>query len=426
MFISQVLLPHRGEVEIEDLRVFQGHLVLAERQLGHTTLTVYCLPKDNTPKALSHCRYNSTAAAVARLQAEHQQQQQEQQQEEEANQQQHDEALASIVQELSQKEGAAAAAALEVVNLVAAGGSSLSSSEASSSSGSSNESIFAKHSASASAEEVSEDGDGGPGQLVEYIQEVQGGAGDTRNILLIRGRSGTDPEAGAQEQDQEQDGALDRKDSAAGGGTSSNQHDRGRAVDELGRRGGVSPGTPKAKWLSKGLQARSREGWGMQGITWPRTERGPRSDGEVQHVTGAAGGIAAAAAPAGSSSSTVAKLVQATHGREGSDNAVVTTDTAEVAALEDYPVLLQENSWQVAFEEDSYSVSILDSGGWGSRVLRLRYSSFTIPDSVIDIHLSTQQHTQRSQRRVGGGFSSQDYRSYRLWASAEDGVQVRR
>jgi hypothetical protein len=426
-----VLLPHREEVEIEDLRVFQGHLVLAERQLGHTTLTVYCLPTDNTPEALSHCRYNSTAAAVARLEAEHQQQQQHQQQEAEVEQQQHDEALASIVQELSQKEGAAAAAALEVVNLVAAGGgNSVTSTDSSSSSA---ESLFAMQSATGSSEEeVGGNGEGGPGQLVEYIQEGQGGAGDSRNILLIRGRSGTDPETGAQGQEREQAGSAGREEASSVKSVRSAPHGRTKAVDELGRRGGISPGLARAKWLPKGVDTTSREGWGVQGIGWPRRERGIRPD-HLEHAhqggvasDGTTATTATTAAAAGASgnhdSSSSASSVMAGTAQEAPSN--VGAGAADGSGVGSYPVLLQENSWQVAFEEDSYSVSMLDSGGWGSRVLRLRYSSFTIPDSVIDIHLSTQQHTQRSQRRVGGGFSSQDYRSYRLWAAAEDGVQV--
>jgi hypothetical protein len=92
--------------------------------------------------------------------------------------------------------------------------------------------------------------------------------------------------------------------------------------------------------------------------------------------------------------------------------------------LEQHPLLLQENSWQVAFEEDSYSVSLVDSGSWSTQVLRIRYSSFTVPDTVVDVQLVTQQQLVRKQRRVGGGFSSSAYRSYRLWARASDGVQV--
>ncbi|WIA37001.1 hypothetical protein OEZ86_008238 [Tetradesmus obliquus] len=81
-------------------------------------------------------------------------------------------------------------------------------------------------------------------------------------------------------------------------------------------------------------------------------------------------------------------------------------------------------SWQVAFEEDAYSVSILDSGDWAAPLLRLSYTSFTTPHTVLDIHMFTQRRVVRSVAAVGGGFRPSDYRSYRLWASAGDGVEV--
>jgi len=68
--LLQVLLAHREEVELEDLRLFAHHLVLAERQLGHTTITVYCLPTNSSQAAAAACRYNSTAASAAEAQAE--------------------------------------------------------------------------------------------------------------------------------------------------------------------------------------------------------------------------------------------------------------------------------------------------------------------------------------------------------------------
>jgi protease II len=78
----------------------------------------------------------------------------------------------------------------------------------------------------------------------------------------------------------------------------------------------------------------------------------------------------------------------------------------------------------VAFEEDAYSVSILDSGDWAAPLLRLSYTSFTTPHTVLDIHMFTQRRVVRSVTAVGGGFRPTDYRSYRLWATADDGVDV--
>jgi hypothetical protein len=111
-------------------------------------------------------------------------------------------------------------------------------------------------------------------------------------------------------------------------------------------------------------------------------------------------------------------------GAKAAHSAATAPPAVSVRAPARPPLLSPENSWQVAFEEDAYSVSILDSGDWAAPLLRLSYTSFTTPHTVLDIHMFTQRRVVRSVTAVGGGFRPTDYRSYRLWATADDGVDV--
>eukprot|EP00775_Hariotina_reticulata_P003057 gene3058-3338_t len=128
-----------------------------------------------------------------------------------------------------------------------------------------------------------------------------------------------------------------------------------------------------------------------------------KAKSDLQKLASAGGGAGAAAAPTANMP-----------GRKG----------RQQEQLQHLPQLASDNSWQVAFEEDAYSVSILDSGDWASPYLRLSYTSFTTPHSIIDIDMLTQRRIVRSVARVGNGFRSEAYRSYRLWALAADGVSI--
>jgi oligopeptidase B len=57
-------------------------------------------------------------------------------------------------------------------------------------------------------------------------------------------------------------------------------------------------------------------------------------------------------------------------------------------------------------------------------VVRINYSSFTTPDSVIDYNMSSRQKELRKEKAVLGGYRKSDYASERIFAKAEDGVEV--
>ena len=76
------------------------------------------------------------------------------------------------------------------------------------------------------------------------------------------------------------------------------------------------------------------------------------------------------------------------------------------------------------FGEPTYSTGLGVNPDPASGTLRYVYQSLTTPRSVFDYDPATREKTLRKQDRVLGGFDSANYRSERLWATAEDGVRV--
>ncbi len=76
------------------------------------------------------------------------------------------------------------------------------------------------------------------------------------------------------------------------------------------------------------------------------------------------------------------------------------------------------------FGEPTWSAGIGVNPDPSSGTLRYVYQSLTTPRSVFDYDPATREKTLRKQDRVLGGFDAANYRSERLWATAEDGVQV--
>jgi hypothetical protein len=471
----QVLLPHRLEVEMEDVRVFQHHLVIAERQLGHVTLTVYCLPADSTPGALQRCRFNSTLVSAAGRQersapvppgsssSSSSQPQQEAQGRQHLAQQSKDiqDSMEALKQQEQQEQQAAleAQAAQEQEGQEGAGPATM---EAPSHPQDMPDAPLQGDPAG-KARPSQGDASQPPLPSVGLLT-----AAEAQHLLLIRGRAGTprDPAPTAAE-------AADAGVTAADQSGSATTSSASGAAPPAARR--LLAGKPAAKVVISARQLQHApahmhvDGWrhhhgplGHQqhkgrpqllqvyhtSSSSSSSSRygstgsglgGPPGAGAWQQaaaaaaaeVTGSAPGLQSRQeSPAASDSAAPAPAATPTTSSSGSTSSGSTSSgsagavEAAGAALDQHPLLLQENSWQVAFEEDSYSVSLVDSGSWSTQVLRIRYSSFTVPDTVVDVQLVTQQQQVRKQRRVGGGFSSSAYRSYRLWARAPDGVQV--
>lgn len=329
---------------MEEVRLFAHHLVLAERQLGHTTITVYCLPANSSAAASLACRYNSTAASAA-------------------------EAVAEAA-------GHAAAASSRQ-------GQAVSSNKDNSKSAEKKAKAYSGSGGSIADVAILEAASQQQLDLANALPLLNRGAADAHHrsgtFVVIRGRAGSAPA----DQDSpmgsllEQPVAVERQ--------QPDQHERRAARRQ---------------------QAVAAEGGGQHGSHSPTQQPSRKQPGNSK--AGAAGKGPAAGQT----------------GKPGSGTGKAPSEAGRGASRPQPPVLSPDNSWQVAFEEDAYSVGILDSGDWASPVLRLSYTSFTTPHTVVDIDMHTQRRVVRSVAAVGGGFRASDYRSYRLWATAPDGVEV--
>jgi oligopeptidase B len=83
-----------------------------------------------------------------------------------------------------------------------------------------------------------------------------------------------------------------------------------------------------------------------------------------------------------------------------------------------------EGEHYLDFGEPTYSAYISTNPQFDTQLLRYGYSSMTTPSSVFDYDMATKEKTLLKQDEVLGGFNSADYKTERLWATAEDGVKV--
>ena len=76
------------------------------------------------------------------------------------------------------------------------------------------------------------------------------------------------------------------------------------------------------------------------------------------------------------------------------------------------------------FGEETYSAYAMNVPDFDSRYLRFYYSSLTTPGSSFEYDMETREKNLLKQEEVLGGFSSEDYETKRVYATAQDGVQV--
>lgn len=75
------------------------------------------------------------------------------------------------------------------------------------------------------------------------------------------------------------------------------------------------------------------------------------------------------------------------------------------------------------FSEDLYTCTPTATY-WDSPVVRFTYDSWVVPSRVYDYFPATGTLMLRKETPVLGGFASDDYRAYRVWAQATDGTQI--
>ena len=81
-------------------------------------------------------------------------------------------------------------------------------------------------------------------------------------------------------------------------------------------------------------------------------------------------------------------------------------------------------SHDMRFDEPSYDVSLESNPVFDTDTLRIRYSSFVTPDSVIDYNMASRERYLRKEQSVLGGYNKNNYQLERAFAKAADGVEV--
>lgn len=91
---------------------------------------------------------------------------------------------------------------------------------------------------------------------------------------------------------------------------------------------------------------------------------------------------------------------------------------------------IQIRSWDdasshyIAFDDPAYSAWIGHNPEFNSEILRFGYNSLTTPASTYDYHMKTRERVLLKQQEIVGGYEPNEYRSERIWATAEDGTRI--
>jgi oligopeptidase B len=83
-----------------------------------------------------------------------------------------------------------------------------------------------------------------------------------------------------------------------------------------------------------------------------------------------------------------------------------------------------DDDYLVEFDQEVYTVGSAGNPGFHQPVVRLGYTSMAVPSSVYDYDVRSRELTLLRRAPVLGGYDPADYEEHRLWATADDGVQV--
>ena len=78
----------------------------------------------------------------------------------------------------------------------------------------------------------------------------------------------------------------------------------------------------------------------------------------------------------------------------------------------------------IAFDEEAYSLGVIDGYEFDTTTLRFTYSSMTTPARVFDYDLAARTRTLRKEDEIPSGHNPADYVTRRVFAPAPDGAMV--
>lgn len=79
---------------------------------------------------------------------------------------------------------------------------------------------------------------------------------------------------------------------------------------------------------------------------------------------------------------------------------------------------------EIEFPDELFTCGVGSNPTWDPPFIRIGVTSFIQPAAIYDYQLDTGDMILRKQQEVLGGYSADEYRQFRSWATAEDGTQI--
>ena len=83
-----------------------------------------------------------------------------------------------------------------------------------------------------------------------------------------------------------------------------------------------------------------------------------------------------------------------------------------------------EKSKSISFPEPVYSTSLLGNPEYDASTIRYSYTSLNRPTTLYEYDIENESATKLKEQEVPSGFNPDDYTVERMWATAEDGVEI--
>ena len=85
----------------------------------------------------------------------------------------------------------------------------------------------------------------------------------------------------------------------------------------------------------------------------------------------------------------------------------------------------ESEDYYLPFDNETYTAYTSINVEFDTEILRYGYNSLTTPASVMDFNMRTKTKTVLKEQEVlGGKFKKENYKSERIWATAEDGTKI--
>jgi oligopeptidase B len=83
-----------------------------------------------------------------------------------------------------------------------------------------------------------------------------------------------------------------------------------------------------------------------------------------------------------------------------------------------------QHSWDIELPEEVRSVHLDSNPNFDTELIRFSYESMLSPKGVYDYNLHTHERILLKESEVLGDFDRTRYKTYRIWATADDGTQI--